>query len=185
MTSVALNIRMRIGDWLNGLPTERRSHRFAGPLPSKGKILILAEIDSEEDRNLVLAAKKRFRNMCPQAEVNIVCHYCPKDIAGCALISDKGEEYFTDNDLSFFFKIKSQSLKECLTSRHDILIVLAEDKARTLNYVAKYANADLRVGRVGTILDKSEVLNFTIDSHTDAKEMAPLIAANLTMIFGE
>ena len=182
MTSVALNLRMRIGDWLNGFSSMRRSASFSGSLSSKGKILILSEIATEEDKNLVSAAKKRFRDICPRAEVDIVCH-CPKDAAGCALISDKGEEYFTDKDLSFFFKIKSQSLRESLASRHDILVLLADDKAHTLNYIAKYANADLRVGRAGTILDKSGVLNFVVESHTDAKEMAPVMASTLAMMF--
>ena len=87
--------------------------------------------------------------------------------------------------MSFLFKIKSQSLKECLASKHDILILLADDKAQTLNYIAKYANADLRVGRAGTILDKSGVLNFVVESRTDAKEMAPVMATTLAMMFGE
>ncbi len=184
MTSVALNLRMKIGDWLNGFSTMRRSTSFSGALSSKSKILILSEIATEEDKSLVSAAKKQFRDMCPKAEVDIVCH-CPKDVAGCALISDKGEEYFTDKDMSFLFKIKSQSLKECLASKHDILILLADDKAQTLNYIAKYANADLRVGRAGTILDKSGVLNFVVESRTDAKEMAPVMATTLAMMFGE
>ena len=71
MTSVALNLRMKIGDWLNGFSTMRRSTSFSGALSSKSKILILSEIATEEDKSLVSAAKKQFRDMCPKAEVDI------------------------------------------------------------------------------------------------------------------
>lgn len=181
MSNILLNFRQRIGDWLNEYnPKLCDSQTFRGPLLEKKKVLILSTITSTEDKETISAIKKEFREMCPHAEIHTIGYCADKSES---LISDKYEEYFTEKDISFFFKIKSQRLIEALGAGYDIMIVLNRDDSVSLNYIAKFALASLRVGCAGTILDKKGVLNFVIEYNGEGTQMSKKLRSCLEMVF--
>ncbi len=181
MSNILLKFRQRIGDWLNEYnPKLCDSQTFRGPLLEKKKVLILSAITSSEDKETIAAIKKEVREMCPRAEIHTIGYCADK---GESLISDKYEEYFTEKDLSFFFKIKSNRLIEALGAGYDIMIVVNRGESVSLNYIAKFALASLRVGCAGTVLDKEGILNFVIEHNGEGTQISKKMRSCLEMVF--
>ncbi len=79
-------------------------------------------------------------------------------------VSNQGiVEYFTDDDFSFFYKIKSDSLKNYLSADYDMAIMIAKGQKPYLPYTFRYVRAALRIGNKATNDDK---MNFIIDAVT-------------------
>lgn len=183
MIELALNMRHRIGDWLNNYSAVGHPGVFRGPLSDKQRVLVIGSAGSAEDKKGISAAKKAVLALCPSADVFVLCH-CPQD-GGQTFISDGREEYFTEKDLSFFFKIRSQRMLTLLSKKYDMAIALAQDDDILANYIARFVVADLRIGGLGTILDRQGVLNFVVKSeHGNGLNAMDDVARSLRMIFG-
>ncbi len=183
MIEFALGIRRRIGDWLNHRSAVGHPDVFRGPLSDKHRVLIISSAGSAEDKKSISAAKKTVLQLCPSADVSVLCH-CPQS-GGQTFISDNCEEYFSEKDLSFFFKIKSQRMLNLLSKKYDMAIALAQDGDILANYIARFVVADLRIGRLGTTLDKQGLLNFVVKSeHGNGLSAMNDVASSLRMFFG-
>ncbi len=183
MIEFALGIRRRIGDWLNNYSAVGLPDAFCGPLSDKRKVLIISSAGSAEDKKGISSAKKTVLQLCPSADVSVLCH-CPQN-GGQTFISDSREEYFTEKDLTFFFKIRSQRMLTLLSKKYDMAIALTQDDDILANYVARFVVADLRIGGLGTILDRQGLLNFVVKSeHGIGLSAMDDVASSLRMIFG-
>lgn len=183
MIDFALGLRRRIGDWLNNHSSVGLPGVFCGPLSGKRRVLIIGSAESEADKKDISTAKKAVLSLCPSADVFVLCH-CPQN-SGQTFISDSREEYFSEKDLSFFFKIRSQRMLGLLSKKYDMAIALAQDGDVLVNYIARFVVADLRIGRLGTILDRQGLLNFVVKSeHGDGPGAMDDVAGSLRMIFG-
>lgn len=185
MLNFALDIRQKIGHWLNGMKgVNTLSGEFKGPLSDKKRILILSNIETEEDRAAIASLKKEWSEICPKAEINIACFYEKgrKNVAD-NFISDKNVKYFSDETFRFFFGIKDAELMSFVSSGYDIaLLVAASDKVPAI-FLSHYVAADLRIGWAGESLDKEGMLNFCVaQGDTPSKSVRNIFEA-IKMIF--
>lgn len=175
MINLAIDIRRRIGHWLNGRKAYVPKEAFAGPLENKKRTLILVRLGKPGSEEALALAKRGIMSICPKCELLMLCEHTDNSAkAGLTnsnsgdsefkttYISDKGKEYFTERDLSFFFKIKSERLVKLLEETYDVALFIGSDSTPITEFVAQYVKASLRVGVAGLWADNSGVLNMSV-----------------------
>ncbi len=186
MLNFALDIRQKIGHWLNGLKGSANtlSGGFKGPLSDKKKVLILSNIETEEDRNALSSVKKGFCEICPKAEVSIACFYekGKKDLAD-NFISDKEVKYFSEESFGFFFGLKDAELIPFVSSGYDIAVLIPNSDKIPATFLSHYVVADLRIGWACEILDQEGMLNFCVTKGDTPAQSVKNIFEAIKMIF--
>lgn len=159
------HIRQQIGDKLNKLSSVSPSKKQWKDLASVQNIVIVSDITPPETEKAIVNLRSELKKICPNSKVMMISYYDKKirtDVNN--FVSNQGiVEYFTDDDFSFFYKIKSDSLKNYLSADYDMAIMIAKGQKPYLPYTFRYVRAALRIGNKATNDDK---MNFIIDAVT-------------------
>lgn len=174
------NIRIKIGHYLNGL-SKIKNKQIENKKPSEvTRVLILSDMSMLNNQQGISTLKKTFKDICPKisfTEIHFNSKVTPESET---LISDKNREYFSEEDFSFFFKIRNQTVMEYLQNDYDIVFLLTAENHVYIDFLFQYAKGSLFMGRSGL----SERLNFIVDIKTnDIKALSDAICKNYKMIF--
>lgn len=183
MIDIALNIRRKIGHWLNGGEKPQANSSFKGPLLEKKKVLIVSNLFCDEDRETLKLLKGGMKELCPNAEIFICCYYEVKQGVSDDFISDGRTIYFSEKDFSFFFKVKRDDLLSFLTAGYDISIFMSGRDVVFTDFISHYVKSDLRVGWSNSEIDNSGIANLSISRGEDGKSSVKSIMGTLKMMF--
>lgn len=175
------NIRIKIGHYLNGL-NQKKDTSSGNKKPSDVKsMLIISDISMSNTQQGIKQLKKGIKEICPNVEFTAI-HFNSviNRIDGETLISDTNREYISEEDFSFFFKIKNTTIQDYLDRNYDIIVLLIIEPQLYINFLLEYSRGSLIVGKNGV----SEKLNFIINTQTtDVKTLAETIINTYKMIF--
>ena len=165
MFEIINKIRQQIGDKFNKLKNVRPSQKQWKNLDSVQNIVIVSDITPIETEKAIVSLRGELKKICPNSKVMMISYYDKKvrtDINN--FVSNQGiVEYFTDDDISFFYKITSDSLKSYLSDDYDMAIMIAKGEKPYLPYIFRYVRAALRIGNKVTNDGK---MNFVINTIT-------------------
>lgn len=179
MINLALSLRQRIGDQLNGRAKVGQPSQFRGPLDAKKSILVLMLMLGPDDQAALANIKKRLKELCPQAAIKCLCFY-QKTEAGDNFIGNSEVEYFTENDFNFFFAFKSQRLREFLAPTYDMSVVLTVRDHLFVDFTAHYVHSALRIGDRHLRLAADGTLNFIVGPSDSLPLKPSAVAKNVT-----
>ena len=183
MIDIALNIRRRIGHWLNGVAGLKPKGDFCGPLLDKKRVLIVSCLINDEDRETLKLIKVKMKELCPNAEVFVCCYYEVKQGGSDDFISDGRTVYFSEKDFTFFFKFKRSDIMTFVTSGFDITIFMSGKDQIFTDFISNYVISDLRVGWSHSEIDKTGILNLSISKGENGKSSVKNIVDTLRMVF--
>ena len=174
------NIRIKIGHYLNGL-NKIKETTIENRTPSEVKsILILSDVAIPNSQQGISVLKKGLKEMCPKTDFTIIQFNSKKNGEGETMISDTNKEFVSEEDFSFFFKIKNQTVKNYLANQYDIVVLLTTTKQLYVDFMMKYTRGNLLIGK----RDLSDKLNFIVDSEIDnIKLLAETINMTYKMMF--
>jgi hypothetical protein len=81
--------------------------------------------------------------------VNVLGYFDGKEIPQMFLFR-KGIEFFTKNDINWFYRPKRGTVDEFINTSFDILIDLTTQKIFPVKYIVRLSNAKFKVGTYGT-----------------------------------
>lgn len=177
------NIRQQIGNRLNKLKNVRPSQKQWKDLTSVQNIVIVSDITPQETEKAIVNLRTELKKLCPNSKVMMISYYDKKIRTDANnFVSNQGiVEYFTDDDISFFYKINSESLKDYLAVDYDMAIMIAKGEKKYLPYVFQYVRAALRIGNKAT---NDGQMNFVINAITrTTDELNKEIIKYLKMFF--
>ncbi|MDR2926854.1 MAG: hypothetical protein LBV41_01415 [Cytophagaceae bacterium] len=118
---------------------------------------IIFEADNEANLKHVRELRKQLP---PDAQVTAV-GYINKKRENFSYISDKVYNYISEEDFGFFMRPKTESIKEFLKTKIDILFVLSHNYLFAIDQLTGLSNASFKVGQTGAY---EKNLDFFIDT---------------------
>lgn len=180
MSLIFKNIRIRIGHYLNKQKEVRNTLKSVRPAECR-RIIILSDQSDNSAQKAVGSLKSQLKVVCPKATM-VQISYCTKQSrSDNTRISDHNIEFITEDDFSFFFKIKNEAVKRYISEDYDVVVLFTSHKHIYLDFILKYVKSPLKIGHKNA---DDGTLNFVIDTETDnVTELTNAIIGCYTMMF--
>ncbi len=174
-------IRRCIGNMLNELSKVSATTLPNRKLAAVEKTLVFAGIDSNDTLMSFNWLRKELQRLCPSTKVKAILFIDSEKRAEIDGISDYEKEFLTDEDFSFFFKIKNDAACKLLADQYDIAVNMCCEEHVYIDYLYQFARANIRVGLQNGV---NKNLNFIINSSSlSTDQLCRHITQNLQMFF--
>ncbi|MCF0191296.1 MAG: hypothetical protein HUJ96_08545 [Marinilabiliaceae bacterium] len=155
------NFRRWVGNSLNHLGHTGKCSLSLSPLKEMKSILILSTAEDSMHIDAMNVMRTKLMKLCPSAKVTALLYYT-KQKNEEAHISAGDIQYYTNEEFSFFFKIKSDVIIDCFSNEYDVIIVSETTYNKYIDFILPYLRSVLKIGSQSAYCDK---LNIMINSN--------------------
>jgi c-di-AMP phosphodiesterase-like protein len=166
--NIIQKIRISIGNKLykKKVALLQRNVKATG-LPTVKTACIIIEANNAVNLNYA----RELRKHIPEKAIITIIGFIDGKIKNYSYISDKTYNYIDNDDFDFFMQPKSETLKQLIKNKFDILFVLSNNYCFEIDLIAGLSEAQFKVGQSG-LYEK----NFDLYIDTNSTDIYYLIS---------